>query len=119
MFFLDFEDKLENLNTEKEILIKSSKFKNIDISSKIKTIESKELKELEKIYKNLSPWQIVKIARHPKRPKTLDYIHNLFTDFTYLSGDRLYSEDKSIVSGIGKIGDCSFMILGNEKGHDM
>ena len=119
MFFLDFEDKLENLNTEKEILIKSSKVKNIDISSKIKTIESKELKELEKIYKNLSPWQIVKIARHPKRPKTLDYIHNLFTDFTYLSGDRLYSEDKSIVSGIGKIGDCSFMILGNEKGHDM
>ena len=77
MFFLDFEDKLENLNTEKEILIKSSKVKNIDISSKIKTIESKELKELEKIYKNLSPWQIVKIARHPKRPKTLDYIHNL------------------------------------------
>ena len=62
----------------------------------------------------MSPWQIVKIARHPKRPKTLDYIHNLFTDFTYLSGDRLYSEDKSIVSGIGKIGDCSFMILGNE-----
>lgn len=119
MFFLDFEDKLENLNTEKEILIKSSKVKNIDISSKIKTIESKELKELEKIYKNLSPWQIVKIARHPKRPKTLDYIHNLFTDFTYLSGDRLYSEDKSIVSGIGKIGNCSFMILGNEKGHDM
>ena len=119
MFFLDFEDKLENLNTEKEILIKSSKVKNIDISSKIKTIEGKELKELERIYKNLSPWQIVKIARHPKRPKTLDYIHNLFTDFTYLSGDRLYSEDKSIVSGIGKIGDCSFMILGNEKGHDM
>lgn len=119
MFFLDFEDKLENLNTEKEILIKSSKVKNIDISSKIKTIESKELKELEKIYKNLSPWQIVKIARHPKRPKTLDYIHNLFTDFTYLSGDRLYSEDKSIVSGIGKIGNCSFMILGNEKGHDL
>ena len=72
MFFLDFEDKLENLNTEKEILIKSSKVKNIDISSKIKTIEGKELKELEKIYKNLSPWQIVKIARHPKRPKTLD-----------------------------------------------
>ena len=119
MFFLDFEDKLENLNTEKEILIKSSKVKNIDISSKIKTIESKELKELEKIYKNLSPWQIVKISRHPKRPKTLDYINNLFTDFTYLSGDRLYSEDKSIVSGIGKIGNCSFMILGNEKGHDM
>ena len=119
MFFLDFEDKLENLNTEKELLIKSAKSKNIDISSKIKTIEAKESKELEKIYKNLSPWQIVKIARHPKRPKTLDYIDNLFTDFTYLSGDRLYSEDKSIVSGIGKIGDCSFMILGNEKGHDM
>jgi len=54
-----------------------------------------------------------------KDQKTLDYINNLFTDFTYLSGDRLYSEDKSIVSGIGKIGNCSFMILGNEKGHDM
>ena len=119
MFFLDFEDKLEKLDAQKKILVESSKSGKINNTSKIKNLEDKETKELNNIYSNLSSWQIVKIARHPKRPKTLDYINNVFSDFTYLSGDRLYSEDKSIVSGIGKIGKMSFMILGNEKGHDM
>ena len=119
MFFLDFEDKLEKLDAQKKLLIESSKSGKSNNSSKIKKLEEKEIKELNNIYSNLSSWQIVKIARHPKRPKTLDYINNVFSDFTYLSGDRLFSEDKSIVSGIGKIGKMSFMILGNEKGHDM
>ncbi len=119
MFYLDFEEKLELINDERLMLINSSKNKNIDISEKLKKLDNKEKTELLKIYKNISPWDIVKVARHPSRPKTTDYIKHLFTDFTYLSGDRLFSEDKSIISGIAKIDGQSVMILGNEKGNDM
>jgi acetyl-CoA carboxylase carboxyl transferase subunit alpha len=119
MFFLDFEDKLEKLDAQKKLLIESSKSGKTNNKSKIKNLEDKEIKELNNIYSNLSSWQIVKIARHPKRPTTKDYINNVITNFTYLSGDTLYSEDKSIESGIVKIGKMSFMILGNEKGYDM
>ena len=70
MFYLDFEEKLEKLESEKKSLQKASKESGIDATSKILSIEKKEKAELEKIYSNLSPWQIVKIARHPQRPKT-------------------------------------------------
>ena len=99
MFYLDFEEKLEKLDTEKKTLLKLSDENGLDVSSKISTIEKKEKDELEKIYSNLSPWQIVKIARHPNRPKTKDYINNIFSNFTSLFGDRLYSEDSAIISG--------------------
>ena len=79
MFFLDFEDKLEKLDAQKKLLIESSKSGKTNNKSKIKNLEDKEIKELNNIYSNLSSWQIVKIARHPKRPKTLDYINNVFT----------------------------------------
>ncbi len=119
MFFLDFEEKLEKISIELNSLKKSKKNNNQSVLNKIKNLELKEKKELNTLYKSLTPWQIVKIARHPQRPKTLNYIKNIFHDFTYLSGDRLFSEDQSIVSGIAKLGDQSFFILGNEKGHDM
>tara|TARA_X000000368_G_C23041000_1_gene716892 strand:- start:1345 stop:2286 length:942 start_codon:yes stop_codon:yes gene_type:complete len=119
MFFLDFEEKLEKISIELNSLKKSKKNNNQSVLNKIKNLELKEIKELNTLYKSLTPWQIVKIARHPQRPKTLNYIKNIFHDFTYLSGDRLFSEDQSIVSGIAKLGDQSFFILGNEKGHDM
>ena len=99
MFYLDFEEKLEKLDTEKRSLLKLSEENGLDVSNKISAIEEKEKNELHKIYSNLSPWQIVKIARHPNRPKTKDYISNIFTDFTSLLGDRLYSEDSAIISG--------------------
>jgi len=119
MFFLDFEEKLEKISIELNSLKKSKKNNNQSVLNKIKNLELKEKKELNTLYKSLTPWQIVKIARHPQRPKTSNYIKNIFHDFTYLSGDRLFSEDQSIVSGIAKLGDQSFFILGNEKGHDM
>jgi acetyl-CoA carboxylase carboxyl transferase subunit alpha len=119
MFYLDFEEKLEFINNERLILINSSKTDNLNISEKLKKLDNKAKKELSRIYKDISPWDIVKVARHPNRPKTKDYIKHLFTDFTYLSGDRLYSEDKSIVSGLAKIDGQPVLILGNEKGNDM
>ena len=119
MFYLDFEEKLEKLENEKKSLQKASEESGIDISSKILSIEKKEKIELEKIYSNLTPWQIVKIARHPQRPKTKDYIQNIFENFTPLYGDRLYSEDNAVISGMAFLDQNPVLVLGTEKGHDM
>ena len=119
MFYLDFEEKLEKLESEKKSLQKASEESGIDITPKILSIEEKEKTELEKIYSNLSPWQIVKIARHPQRPKTKDYIQNIFENFTSLYGDRLYSEDNAVISGMAFLDQNPVLVLGTEKGHDM
>ena len=119
MFYLDFEEKLEKLESEKKSLLKASEESDIDISVKIKSIEEKEKTELNKIYSNLSPWQIVKVARHPQRPKTKDYVRNVFDNFTSLYGDRLYSEDNAIISGMAFLDENPVLVLGTEKGHDM
>ena len=119
MFYLDFEENLEKLESEKKSLQKASEESGIDITSKILSIEKKERSELEKIYSNLSPWQIVKIARHPQRPKTKDYIQNIFENFTSLYGDRLYSEDNAVISGMAFLDQNPVLVLGTEKGHDM
>ena len=119
MFYLDFEENLEKLESEKKSLQKASEESGIDITSKILSIEKKERSELEKIYSNLSPWQIVKIARHPQRPKTKDYIQNIFENFTSLYGDRLYSEDNAVISGMAFLDQYPVLVLGTEKGHDM
>ena len=119
MFYLDFEEKLEKLDAEKKTLLKLSDENGLDVSSKVSAIEKKEKYELEKIYSNLSPWQIVKIARHPNRPKTKAYINNIFSNFTSLFGDRLYSEDSAIISGFAFLEGKPVLILGTEKGNDM
>ncbi len=119
MFYLDFEEKLEKLESEKKSLFKASEESDIDISVKIKSIEEKEKTELNKIYSNLSPWQIVKVARHPQRPKTKDYVRNVFDNFTSLYGDRLYSEDNAIISGMAFLDENPVLVLGTEKGHDI
>ena len=119
MFYLDFEEKLEKLESEKKSLLKLALDSGINVDSKIFLIDEKLKTELKRIYSNLSPWQIVKIARHPNRPKTKNYIENLFTNFTPLYGDRLYSEDNAILSGFAFLEAKPVLILGTEKGHDM
>ncbi len=119
MFYLDFEEKLEKFDIEIQSLIKLSKESDIDVDGKIKDIEKKKQTELNRIYSNLSPWQIVKLARHPNRPKTKGYIDRIFTKFTPLYGDRLYSEDNAIISGFAFLDNLPVIILGTEKGNDM
>ena len=119
MFYLDFEEKLEKFDMEIQSLIKLSKESDIDVDGKIKDIEKKKQTELKRIYSNLSPWQIVKLARHPNRPKTKSFINSIFTKFTPLYGDRLYSEDNAIISGFAFLDNLPVIILGTEKGNDM
>ena len=119
MFYLDFEEKLEKFDIEIQSLIKLSKESDIDVDGKIKDVEKKKQTELNRIYSNLSPWQIVKLARHPNRPKTKSFINSIFTKFTPLYGDRLYSEDNAIISGFAFLDNLPVIILGTEKGNDM
>ncbi len=119
MFYLDFEEKLEKFDIEIQSLIKLSKESEIDVDGKINSIEKKKQIELNRIYSNLSPWQIVKLARHPNRPKTKNFINSIFKQFTPLYGDRLYSEDNSIISGFAFLDKLPVIILGTEKGNDM
>ena len=119
MFYLDFEEKLEKFDMEIQSLIKLSKESDINVDGKIKDIEKKKQTELNRIYSNLSPWQIVKLARHPNRPKTKGYIDGIFSKFTPLYGDRLYSEDNAIISGFAFLDNLPVIILGTEKGNDM
>tara|TARA_B100000963_G_scaffold164801_1_gene143090 strand:+ start:206 stop:1147 length:942 start_codon:yes stop_codon:yes gene_type:complete len=119
MFYLDFEEKLEKFDIEIQSLIKLSKESDLEVEDKIKDIEKKKQAELKRIYTNLSPWQIVKLARHPNRPKTKNFINSIFREFTPIYGDRLYSEDNAIISGFAFLDNSPVIILGTEKGYDM
>ena len=84
----------------------------------VKTLEA-QLEQLKrKVYTNLTPWQRVQLARHPQRPYTLDYVALLFTDVIQLHGDRLFSDDRALVGGIGKLEGRSCIFLGHQKGRD-
>jgi acetyl-CoA carboxylase carboxyl transferase subunit alpha len=74
---------------------------------------------MKKTYSNLTPWQRVQLARHSKRPYTLDYINEIFTDFIELHGDRRYSDDAAIVGGFAKLDGKKVMVIGTQKGRDM
>ena len=74
---------------------------------------------LAEVHRNLSPWQRVLLARHPRRPYTLDYIERIFTDFTELSGDRRFRDDKAIVGGFARFAGRPVMVIGTQKGRDM
>ena len=85
MFYLDFEEKLEKFDIEIQSLIKLSKESDIDVDGKINSIEKKKQIELNRIYSNLSPWQIVKLARHPNRPKTKNFINSIFRNLSHFN----------------------------------
>ena len=113
MQFLDFEQPIIELEAKiRDLSLLDDK--NKEIFSLKKDIHS----FLEKTYEKLTPWQITQVARHPNRPHASDYINAFIKDFQVLSGDRSYSEDKAIISGIGYFNDESVLVIGQEKGSD-
>lgn len=115
--FLDFEQPIVELEGTIEALRHESggTYKNADQISKI---QARMEKQLEGLYKNLTPWQKTKVARHPDRPHAKDYIQHLIKDFIPLAGDRLYAEDRAIIGGIGRFCGHTVICLGTEKGAD-
>jgi acetyl-CoA carboxylase carboxyl transferase subunit alpha len=113
---LEFEKPLVELEQKIEEMRKMSD--SLDISAEINKLEGK-INELRKnIFENLTPWQIVQLARHPERPYTLDYIYLMTENFIELHGDRQYRDDKAVVGGFATIGDYSAMVIGQQKGRD-
>ncbi|MFH1051912.1 MAG: acetyl-CoA carboxylase carboxyltransferase subunit alpha [bacterium] len=113
---LDFEKPIFDLENKIQEMRNISD--DIDISSEIAVLENKVEELRVDIYKNLTRWQRVQIARHPQRPITLDYISNCFTDFIELHGDRNFRDDTAIIGGFANLGGKPVMIVGHQKGRD-
>jgi len=113
---LDFEKPIIELEAKLEEMKKYSD--NLDIDKEIVRIESKVRQLKEELYRDLTRWQRVQLARHPDRPYTLDYIDLMTSNFVELHGDRNYRDDKAIVGGFAMIDDFKVMIIGHQKGRD-
>jgi acetyl-CoA carboxylase carboxyl transferase subunit alpha len=116
--YLPFEQPICELETKIEALRHSGVNRKIDINEEISRIERKKEKLIHTIFSKLTAQQIVQMARHPLRPYTMDYINHIFTDFDELHGDRHFSDDTAIIAGMGKLGDRSVMIIGQQKGRN-
>ena len=116
MEYLDFELPIKELQEQFEKACQIGEESDVDVSNTCKQIE-KKLEETKKdIYKNLTPWQRVQLSRHPGRPYTMDYIRAICGgSFLELHGDRNFKDDKAMVGGLGKIGDQSYMFIGQQK----
>ena len=119
MEYLDFELPSKELQEQYNKACRIGEESDVDVSNTCRQIE-KKLNDIKKeIYDNLTPWQRVQLSRHPNRPYTLDYIKAMCGDtFLELHGDRTFKDDKAMVGGLGKIGDQSFMFIGQQKGHN-
>lgn len=116
--FLDFEKPIAELAGKIEELKHLSNNKDMNIAEEISKLQTKADKMMNQVYTQLTPWQKVQIARHQDRPKFLEYVRHIFTDFIPLAGDRLFADDQSIVGGLAKLNNQSVMVIGQEKGND-
>ncbi len=116
--FLDFEQSIAELETKIDDLRYVQNESAVDISEEITQLNKKSLQLTKEVYSKLTPWQITKIARHPERPYTLDYLQAIFTDFIEMHGDRHFADDQSIVGGLARFNGVACMVLGHQKGRD-
>ena len=116
--FLDFEQPIAELETKIEELRYVQTESAVDITEEIDQLSKKSLLLTKDIYSHLTPWQVTKIARHSDRPYTLDYIHDIFTHFVELHGDRHFADDQSMVGGLARFNGQPCMVLGHQKGRD-
>ncbi|HAT65532.1 acetyl-CoA carboxylase carboxyltransferase subunit alpha [Aureisphaera sp. CAU 1614] len=119
MEYLDFELPIKELQEQYDKACLIGEESDVDVSNTCKQIEKKLVETKKEIYKNLTPWQRVQLSRHPDRPYTMDYIKAICGDsFLELHGDRGFKDDKAMVGGLGKLGDQSFMFIGQQKGYN-
>ena len=117
-YLLEFEKPLRELEKQLETLHQQSLENNIDMSAELAAIEEKIETTKKDIYTNLTPWQRVLVARHPKRPYALDYIGALCTDFQELHGDRQFNDDRALIGGTAFFEGRAVMIIAQQKGRD-
>jgi len=114
--YLDFEQPIAELEGKIEELQLVGNSSDVNIADEIAKLRQKSSKLTESIYSKLTAWDVVKIARHPQRPYTSDYIPRIFTEFEELHGDRHFGDDKAIIGGVARLNGKPVMIIGEEKG---
>ncbi|MGM0913031.1 MAG: acetyl-CoA carboxylase carboxyl transferase subunit alpha [Pseudomonadota bacterium] len=117
--YLDFEQPIAELQAKIEELRLVGNDSQVNLSDEIGRLEEKSRKLTESIFKDLSPWQVSQLSRHPQRPYTLDYLEHVFGDFDELHGDRRFADDAAIVGGVARLDDRPVMVIGHQKGRDV
>ncbi len=116
---LDFERKIVEIEDRIKTVTALAKDSDVNISKELNRLQLKLERQIKLSYANLTPWQRVQIARHPKRPQCLDYVNALVDDFVPLCGDRVFADDQTMIGGIGRYHGISVVIIGQEKGRDL
>ena len=116
--YLDFEQPIAELEAKIEALRYTSEDSELNITAEIKRLQAKSRKLTESVFASLTPWQISQLARHPRRPFSLDYIQRIFADFQELHGDRLFADDPAIVGGLARLNGRAVVVIGHQKGRD-
>ena len=116
---LEFERDIVELQKQIDNLLRTAEDKGLDVSDEVRVLGRKLEVLKEEIFENLTPLEQVQVARHPKRPYTLDYVSRIFTDWVELFGDRAFRDDGAVVGGWARIDGISVMIIGQQKGRDM
>ncbi len=116
--FLDFEQPIAELEAKIEELqlVNNGQDLDLDLEDQIRQLKEKNKEQTQKIFSDLDPWQTARVARHPQRPYTLDYIPRIFTEFDELAGDRAYADDAAIVGGTARLDGMPVMVIGQQKG---
>ncbi|HET7556684.1 MAG TPA: acetyl-CoA carboxylase carboxyltransferase subunit alpha [Rhodanobacteraceae bacterium] len=117
--FLDFEQPIAELDAKIQELTHAGQGNALDISDEVGKLRDKLRIKTADIFKNLTPWQMTQLSRHPGRPYTNDYIETICEEFQELAGDRMYADDPAIVAGLGRINGRPVMIIGHQKGRDI
>jgi len=117
--YLDFEQPIAELEVKIEELRAVSSQNDLNIADEIANLSEKSAKLTDKIYSQLKPWDIVRVARHPMRPYSMDYIKRIFGQFDELHGDRRFADDAAIIGGLARINDIPVMVIGQEKGRSV
>lgn len=119
--FLDFEQPIAELEAKIDSLTAVSRQdKNLEVNldEEVARLREKSVELTRKIFSDLGAWQIAKLARHPRRPYSLDYISRIFTDYQELAGDRAYADDKAIIGGLARLDGRPVMVIGHQKGRE-
>jgi len=116
---LDFERKIVEIEDRIKTVTALAKDSDVNIDKELNRLQLKLERQIKLSYANLTPWQRVQIARHPKRPQCLDYVKALIDDFVPLCGDRMFADDPTMIGGIGRYHGISVVVIGQEKGVDL
>jgi acetyl-CoA carboxylase carboxyl transferase subunit alpha len=116
--FLDFEQPIAELDAKIQELRHASHGQAFNIEDEVATLQGKLKTKTAEIFRNLTPWQVAQLSRHPARPYTLDYLGVISEEFHELAGDRTYADDAAIVGGLARIDGRSVMVIGHQKGRD-